>query len=345
MKDSCIIPTDYQGEYNKRLTERLIQNCQLNFEQYLMEDLNLQLVGSPLFLEKDSGLNDDLNGIEKAVSFSPNNNGTTHLEVIHSLAKWKRNYLADSCFDEGEGILTRMNAIRKDEILSNIHSYNVDQWDWEKIISKEDRKLEFLKSTVRKIYNALRLAQEDARKEIYSTYAQLPNQITFIHSEELLELYPGLLPKEREHEIVKKHKSVFIIGIGDNLSNGIPHDFRAPDYDDWSTEQEGLKGLNGDILVWNNILEAPLEISSMGIRVDRAALIHQLEITGTSERLELPFHSKVINDEVPFTIGGGIGKSRIAMFLLEKAHIGEVQKSYWPAEIQNQCEQNQIVLL
>lgn len=345
MKSKCSIPKGYRGEPNKRVTERLILNTQTKFEQYLMRNLNLQLVGTPLFLEKESGLNDDLNGIEKPVSFTVGDEENANLEIIHSLAKWKRNYLAEPYFHKGEGIVIRMNAIRKDEVLTNIHSYNVDQWDWETIISKEERSIEFLKATVRKIYGTLCSVQKEVHKQIKAQYEQLPEEITFIHAEDLLRIYPELTAKEREYEIVKKHDAVFIIGIGAKLSNGLPHDFRAPDYDDWSTVENGRAGLNGDILVWNPVLEEPIEISSMGIRVDKNALIDQLDITDTAERLVLPFHGKIVNEQVPFTIGGGIGRSRLTLFLLEKAHIGEVQKSYWPQEMVDTCKENKVVLL
>lgn len=341
----CVTPKGYHGEYNKRITEELIQYCQTRFEQALMEALNLQLIGAPLFLPTESGLNDDLNGIEKAVSFAPTHEDETRLEVIHSLAKWKRNYLASRFFNVGEGIVTRMNAIRKDEELSNIHSFNVDQWDWEKIIAKEERTVSLLQETVKKIYKALRETQAGVRKKMASTHEPLPDSIRFIYAERLRKDYPDLTPKQREYEITKKHKAVFIMGIGGDLEDGKPHDLRAPDYDDWSTVENGFKGLNGDLLVWNPVLEQPLEISSMGIRVDAKSLLTQLGLTGTMDRLQLPFHTKVVNGEVPFTIGGGIGRSRLTLFMLEKAHIGEVQQSYWPQEVVEQCMQHQIVLL
>lgn len=345
MKAKCIIPQSYSGEFNKRITEDLVHKCQTRFEQLLMENLNLQLVSAPLFLPKESGLNDDLNGVENAVSFSPPGESKTCLEIVHSLAKWKRNYLSTSYFSVGEGIVTRMNAIRKDEELSNIHSFNVDQWDWEKIIPREERTVGTLQKTVNTIYEALLETQKEMRSLMEPKFDALPEKIRFIYAEKLRKDYPDLTPKERERKVVEEHKAVFIMGIGGKLDDGKPHDLRAPDYDDWSTVENGFAGLNGDLLVWNPVLNEPIEISSMGIRVDAKSLLTQLSLTGTMDRLELPFHSKVMSGEVPFTIGGGIGRSRLTMFLLEKAHIGEVQQSYWPKEVVDQCKHHQIVIL
>ena len=337
--------SNYRGERNRRITETLIQNCQLRFEQLLMKELNLQLIGAPLFLPKQSGLNDDLNGLEKAVSFMPGKGEEVELEVVHSLAKWKRNYLSDRGFRPKEGIITRMNAIRKDEELSPIHSYNVDQWDWEKVMNNEHRTVTYLKNTVLRIYRAMRTAQKEMHYSFDAKHPKLPEEIYFIHAEELKNQFPDKTGKEREYEIVRKHKAVFIIGIGGVLSDGKPHDLRAPDYDDWSTIENGFSGLNGDLLVWSHVLQAPLEISSMGIRVDATALLRQLKITGTTERSALPFHKRVLTGDIPMTIGGGIGRSRLTLFILEKAHIGEVQQSFWPPEIVNECRANEIILL
>lgn len=343
MKDTSVIPAGYKSEMDKRITERLVAVCQERFEMRMMKELNLQLVSSPLFLERNSGLNDDLNGVERPVSFELNQE--EHLDVVHSLAKWKRNYLADPYYKAGEGIITRMNAIRRDEVLSNIHSYTVDQWDWERIIAPKDRSRSFLKRIVKSIYAALIKTQDDIRLGLDTKYEPLPDDVFFIQSEQLCALYPHLKPKQREAAICKEKGAVFIMGIGGALSDGEPHDLRAPDYDDWTSEEDGFKGLNGDLMVWNPVLQAPLELSSMGIRVDSAALQHQLELTEKKDRLDLPFHRKIMQNELPLTIGGGIGRSRVAMFLLEKAHIGEVQSSYWSVETRQLCKEKEVILL
>jgi aspartate--ammonia ligase len=299
-----------------------------------------------LFVQKGTGINDDLNGIERPVGFAVKAMNDTEAEVVHSLAKWKRMALAEYDIPAGSGIYTNMYAIRPDEQPDSIHSLFVDQWDWEKHILPQNRTLGYLKQTVRKLYDILR------RTEIfiYKLYPQitpvLPEQIHFIHSEELAQAYPDLRPQEREKHIVEKYGAVFVIGIGGSLSDGKPHDGRAPDYDDWTTDNgEGFNGLNGDILVWHPVLKRAFELSSMGIRVDKKALLHQLEITNQEHRLELLFHQRLVNDELPLSIGGGIGQSRIGMFFLRKAHIGEISAGMWPEEMVHLCKAHNIRLL
>ena len=266
--------------------------------------------------------------------------------VVLSLAKWKRAKLAQMGIKPGRGIYTDMNALRPDEELDNLHSIYVDQWDWEKVIRVEDRHLGFLKQTVRRIYEAIKVTENKLFVEFPQIVPELPEDIHFVHAEELVQLYPGLSPREREHEIVRRWGAVFIIGIGGVLSDGAPHDGRAADYDDWSSpNEEGFKGLNGDILVWNNILQRPFELSSMGIRVDAEALRRQLAIKGESWKESLPFHKSLLAGELPCTIGGGIGQSRLCMYLLRKAHIGEIQSSIWPEEMQRQCREAGINLV
>ena len=285
------------------------------------------------------GINDDLNGIERAVSFPIKDLGDARAEVVHSLAKWKRLTLAEYDVQPGFGIYTDMNAIRADEELDNLHSLYVDQWDWESVITKEQRTTKFLENIVQRIYAAL-LRTEYLTCERYAELNPfLPNQIHFIHSQDLLNMYPELNSKQRENAICKKYGAVFIEGIGATLSNGEKHDGRAPDYDDWSTLNEsGKTGLNGDILIWYPVLERAVELSSMGIRVDAEALIKQLKIEGKEERKELFFHKKLLRDDLPLSIGGGIGQSRLCMILLHKAHIGEIQASIWPEEMRRECQ-------
>jgi aspartate--ammonia ligase len=280
------------------------------------------------------------------VTFPVKELGDNKAEVVHSLAKWKRMTLADLKVDYGYGIYTDMNAIRPDEELTNIHSLYCDQWDWERVISKEERNLDFLKKIVRKIYSTMLRTEFIVTENFPQIKAILPEEITFIHSEELEELYPKLTVKEREHEAAKKYGSVFIIGIGGILPGGEKHDGRAPDYDDWTTPTTGnRKGLNGDILVWNPVLETSLELSSMGIRVDKEALLKQLTISGNEDRKNLYWHKRLLNDELPLSIGGGIGQSRLCMYFLRKAHIGEIQSSIWPEEMKEICKANKIELI
>jgi aspartate--ammonia ligase len=341
-----IFPKNYRSLLDLKQTEKAIKLVKDTFQQNLSSELRLRRVTAPLFVLKGTGINDDLNGIERKVSFPIKDMNDSVAEVVNSLAKWKRMALADYGIEEGFGIYTDMNAIRPDEELDNIHSLYVDQWDWELVIRKEERTLEFLKFIVRKIYEAIKRTEF----VIYENYSNLepllPDEITFIHAEELETKYPGKTPKEREYEIAREFKAVFIIGIGANLNGGGPHDKRAPDYDDWTTPtRSGFKGLNGDLLLWNPVLEQSLEISSMGIRVDQEAMLKQLELTGTLDRKNLYFHKRLLNGELPFSIGGGLGQSRICMYYLRKAHIGEIQSSIWSSEMIEECKKNNILLV
>ncbi|MFI3249290.1 MAG: aspartate--ammonia ligase [Rikenellaceae bacterium] len=339
------IPKSYRAKLAQESMEQAVKMLKDLFQEELSTRLDLRRVTAPLFVLTGTGINDDLNGTETAVGFNITDMGGRRAEVVHSLAKWKRTKLAAYNIAPGYGLYTDMNAIRACEELSNIHSLYVDQWDWEKTISAEQRNLDYLKDTVEGIYSALKAAEE----EVYMLYSHitpaLPDQITFIHSEDLLAEYPDLTPKEREDAAAKRYGAVFLMGIGGKLSNGEKHDGRAPDYDDWSTLTEGgYKGLNGDILLWNDVLQRSFEISSMGIRVDKTALVRQLEIEGCPERLELEFHKALMEDRLPLSIGGGIGQSRLCMYFLRCAHIGEVQSSLWPEEMIEQCEVNNIFL-
>lgn len=319
-------------------TEKAIKSVKDMFQDNLSAQLTLLRVTAPMTVPSGSGLNDDLNGTERPVSFPVKDMGDARAEVVHSLAKWKRLKLAQMGVCPGRGIYTDMNALRPDEQLDNIHSIYVDQWDWEKAIRPEERSLEFLKKTVRRIYEAIKVTENKLFVEFPQLMPALPEEIHFIHSEQLLQAYPGLGPKQREAEIVRKYGAVFIIGIGGDLSDGAPHDGRAADYDDWSSpNSDGYSGLNGDILVWNPVLQAPFELSSMGIRVDRDALLRQLSLRGEQHKASLPFHSMLLEGKLPLTIGGGIGQSRLCMFLLRKAHIGEIQSSLWPEEMRSAC--------
>jgi aspartate--ammonia ligase len=333
-----IKPTDYKQLLNPTQTEQGIKQIKDFFQANLSTALRLRRVTAPLFVLKGLGINDDLSGVERPVSFPIKDMGDQRAEVVHSLAKWKRLMLAEYQIQPGYGIYTDMNAIRGDEELDNLHSLYVDQWDWERTIRMEDRTLAFLKKTVNSIYSAIRRTEY----LVCETYPQitpfLPEEIHFIHSEELLQRYPSLTPKERENAISKEYGAVFIIGIGQKLSNGDPHDLRAPDYDDWTTQnEEGFAGLNGDILIWYPTLNRSIELSSMGIRVDKEALLRQLELTGKNDRKELYFHQRMLKDELPLCIGGGIGQSRLCMVLLHKAHIGEIQASIWPEDMRKEC--------
>lgn len=332
-------PENYRPVLNRKQTEQGIKLIKDFFQQNLATELRLSRVTAPLFVMQGLGINDDLNGIERAVSFPIKDLGDARAEVIHSLAKWKRLTLAEYDIQPGFGIYTDMNAIRADEELDNLHSLYVDQWDWEAVITKEQRTTNFLENIVQRIYAAL-LRTEYLTCERYAELNPfLPNQIHFIHSQDLLNMYPELNSKQRENAICKKYGAVFIEGIGATLSNGEKHDGRAPDYDDWSTLNEsGKTGLNGDILIWYPVLERAVELSSMGIRVDAEALIKQLKIEGKEERKELFFHKKLLRDELPLSIGGGIGQSRLCMILLHKAHIGEIQASIWPEEMRKECQ-------
>ncbi len=333
-----IIPEGYQQLLDPIQTEQGIKQIKDFFQANLSTALRLRRVTAPLFVMRGLGINDDLNGIERPVSFPIKDMNDKVAEVVHSLAKWKRMMLAEYNIQPGYGLYTDMNAIRGDEELDNLHSLYVDQWDWEKTIVRENRNVTFLKKTVRSIYAAIRRTEY----LVCETYPQikpfLPEEIHFIHSEELLQRYPTLTPKQREDAICKEYGAVFIIGIGGKLSNGKAHDLRAPDYDDWITDnEEGYKGLNGDIMIWYPVLERGFELSSMGIRVDKEALLHQLELTGKEDRKELYFHKRLLADDMPLSIGGGIGQSRLCMVLLHKAHIGEIQASIWPDDMRKEC--------
>jgi aspartate--ammonia ligase len=346
MSKPLIIPSNYKSLLDLNQTEKAIKLVKDTFQQQLSAELNLRRVTAPLFVLKGTGINDDLNGTERKVAFSVKDMNESIAEVVNSLAKWKRMALADYCIPYSNGIYTDMNAIRPDEEFSNIHSLYVDQWDWERVIAAKDRNLDFLKYIVKKIYEVLKRTEYTVYENYSNIKPILPHDITFIHAEELLQQYPHQPPREREFEAVKKHGAIFVIGIGGILANGEKHDGRAPDYDDWITPTtKDFRGLNGDIILWNPVLEIAYEISSMGIRVDKDSLLEQLEICGALERTELQFHKRLIRGDLPLSIGGGIGQSRICMYYLRKAHIGEVQATIWPTEIIEQCNRNNIFLL
>lgn len=346
MHSGLIIPTGYEPLMDVKQTEKAIKLVKDTFQQNLSSELKLRRNTAPLFVMKGTGINDDLSGTERAVSFPVKHMGDAHAEVVHSLAKWKRMMLADLEIPHSYGIYTDMNAIRADEDLDNIHSLYVDQWDWERHISDSERNLAFLKQIVRKIFEAMKRTEYLIHEAFPNILPTLPDEITFIHTEELLKRYPTLSPSQREYAITKEHGAVFLIGIGHRLSDGKKHDNRAPDYDDWITESEiGMNGLNGDLLVWNDILERSFELSSMGIRVNRDSLLKQLEIENCTNRTELYWHQRLLNNEMPLSIGGGIGQSRLCMYYLKKAHIGEVQASVWDTEMIEKCKAANIFLL
>jgi aspartate--ammonia ligase len=326
-------------------TEKAIKLIKDYFQTNLAKKLKLRRVTAPLFVKAGTGINDDLSGVERPISFTIKNMHNTKAEIVQSLAKWKRLALADLKIKTGEGIYTDMNAIRPDEILDPLHSLYVDQWDWERVISKEERNLDFLKRTVRKIYSVLKNTEFYIQKRYPEIEPILPEEISFFHSEELEKKYPSLYPEEREDAICDECGAVFIVGIGAPLKNGRPHDSRAPDYDDWITPTRKGQGLNGDIIVWYPVLKKSMEISSMGIRVDPETLKKQLKKTGTVEREKLFFHKKLLSGQLPLSIGGGIGQSRLCMFFLRKAHIGEIQSSIWPDPVREECRKNNVFLL
>ena len=336
MSKSLYIPEGYKSALTLRETQHAIKYIKDVFQQALSFALTLDRVTAPLLVQKGNGINDDLNGVERKVEFTIKEMDN-EAEVVQSLAKWKRMALGRYGYNVGEGIYTDMNAIRRDDDVDNMHSIFVDQWDWEKVITKEDRNIEFLKATVNDIVKAL----ANAKRKVNLRYPQLKeticDKVFFITSQELEDMYPDKTPKEREQLIVKEHKTVFVMQIGCKLRSGDIHDGRAPDYDDWS--------LNGDLLIWNNVLKTPIEVSSMGIRVDAESLQKQLAERGAEERNKYQYHQMISNGTLPLTIGGGIGQSRLCMLLLEKAHIGEVQASVWPAEMIKECEANGIMLL
>ena len=334
----CIIPEGYTPRLNVYETQRAIEFIKRSFQKNLGSALNLKRVSAPLFVRTDTGLNDDLNGIERPVSFDVPAVDGAECQVVQSLAKWKRWALREYNFYEGKGLYTDMNAIRRDEpVLDNIHSVYVDQWDWEKVIREEDRNLDYLKDAVRRIVTAICMTGDELEWEFPQLRAHLSRDVSFITSQELEDMYPDLTPSERENEYTKTHPTCFIMQIGKTLRSGKKHDGRAPDYDDWD--------LNGDIIFWDTVLGTPVELSSMGIRVDKEALLRQLDICGCPERAQLSFHRALLNDELPLSIGGGIGQSRFSMFLLQKAHIGEVQASIWPEEQIAECARHNIHLL
>lgn len=334
---NCIIPKGYQSVLNVQETERAIKYVKDTFEHTFADAMRLLRISAPLFVSADSGLNDNLNGVERPVSFEIRNMEEKPMEIVHSLAKWKRQALRDYGFSMHEGLYTDMNAIRRDEDTDNLHSIYVDQWDWEKVIGKEDRTREYLENTVKVIVRVLAATDLAACAMFPALSPKIDPEVKFVTSQELEDLYPSYTAKEREDAITKKYHTVFLENIGGALRSGKPHDGRAPDYDDWS--------LNGDILVWNDVLGHALEISSMGIRVDEEAMRRQLALSGCEQRAYLPFHKALLAGELPLSIGGGLGQSRICMLLLNKCHIGEVQASQWPEETLKTCRENGVFLL
>ncbi|MEY8338570.1 aspartate--ammonia ligase [Lachnospiraceae bacterium 62-35] len=334
---SLIFPKDYDPRLSVRQTQEAIKYIRDTFQKEFGKEMNLERISAPLFVKKSSGLNDDLNGVERPVSFDVANIPDETVQVVHSLAKWKRMALYEYGFQPGEGLYTNMNAIRRDEELDNLHSCYVDQWDWEKVITKEERTIETLEATVRTIFKIIKHMQHEVWYKYPEAVKHLPKDITFITTEELEVRYPDKTPKERENLITKEHGCVFLMKIGDKLANGKPHDGRAPDYDDWN--------LNGDILFWYEHLNCALEISSMGIRVDEKSLHEQLEKAGCLDRERFPYHQMILKGKLPYTIGGGIGQSRLCMLLLDRAHIGEVQASLWPDGMRQECIKHNIILL
>ncbi|PID89982.1 MAG: aspartate--ammonia ligase [Bacteroidetes bacterium] len=334
-----IIPPNYKSLLGLYETEQAIKLLKDFFQANLATGLHLRRVTGPLFVQRGLGLNDDLNGIERPVTFPIKDMEEARAEVVHSLAKWKRMNLAELSTPMGYGIYTDMNAIRADEELDNLHSLYVDQWDWERVISEEERNIAYLKKTVKNIYYALLRTEFLICEQFPQLRPFLPEKIHFIHAEELRAKYPSLTPKEREQEICREYGAVFIIGIGCPLGDGKPHDSRAPDYDDWSTvdPQTNLAGLNGDILIWHETLGCAVEISSMGIRVNQEALLYQLAAQGKEDRKELYYHQLLLGGKLPLSIGGGIGQSRLCMIFLKKAHIGEIQASIWPQDMLDGC--------
>lgn len=336
---NLIKPEGYKALLDMRQTEMGIKMIKEFFQQNLSTELRLRRVTAPLFVLKGLGINDDLNGVERPVTFPIKDLGDAKAEVVHSLAKWKRLTLAEYEIEPDYGVYTDMNAIRADEELDNLHSLYVDQWDWEAVITKGDRTIAFLEDVVRRIYAAILRTEFLACEHYPQLKPFLSKEIHFIHAQDLLDMYPDKTPKEREDAICKKYGAVFVEGIGGKLSDGKKHDGRAPDYDDWSTVAEnGKEGLNGDILIWYPVLGRSFELSSMGIRVDKESLLRQLKLEGKEDREKLYFHQQLLNDKLPLSIGGGIGQSRLCMVLLHKAHIGEIQASIWPEDMRTECE-------
>ncbi len=332
-----ILPENYDPKLTVRETQAAIKYIRDTFQKEFGSEMHLERISAPLFVEKSSGLNDDLNGVERPVAFDMAFCPGKTVEVVQSLAKWKRMALYNYGFAPGEGLYTNMNAIRRDEIPDNLHSCYVDQWDWERVITRGQRNMETLKDTVRTIFKVIKHMEHEVWYKYPQAVKHLPDDVFFISSEELEEMYPELTPKERENAITKEHGCVFLMKIGEKLKNGLPHDGRAPDYDDWQ--------LNGDILFWYDTLNCALEISSMGIRVDEVSLMEQLKKAGCEERASLPYHRMLLSGELPMTIGGGIGQSRLCMLLLGRAHIGEVQAGIWPETMRRICAEHRIFLL
>ena len=344
--ETLVLPAGYRELLGARETERAILEIKDAFQTALAYELDLTRVTAPLFVRAGTGVNDDLNGVERPVRFGIGGLGDEQAEIVQSLAKWKRLKLADLGFAPGEGLYADMNAVRPDDRMDNTHSLYVDQWDWELAITPEQRTVEMLERTVCTIYDVIRRTERFVCHRYRQLTPRLPDSIVFVHSEQLADRYPGLAPREREDAICREHGAVFVIGIGAELRDGAPHDGRAPDYDDWSTPTGGgRRGLNGDILVHNPLLDGAFELSSMGIRVDRDALLRQLALRGVPERAELYFHRRLLAGELPESIGGGIGQSRLCMLYLQKAHIGEIQSSIWPEPMVAACRAHGIRLL
>ena len=334
---NLILPEGYSSVIGVMENQRAIKNIKDYFQKELAFELKLLRVSAPLFVAPETGLNDNLNGVERTVSFTVKDIDEKPVEIVQSLAKWKRMALGKYGFKPGTGLYTDMNAIRRDEELDNLHSIYVDQWDWEKVIRREDRTEEYLHQVVRSIYRALKSLNDFVNRQYNELKTDLPDEIFFITSQELEDRYPDLDAKARENEICREKRAVFVGKIGGALKSGEVHDGIAPDYDDWE--------LNGDILLWNDILESAFEISSMGIRVDEDAMKRQLKIAGAEDRMEMDFHKKILNRELPYSIGGGIGQSRLCMYFLRKAHIGEVQAAIWPEDMIETCREHEIILL
>ncbi len=334
---STYIPEGYKSLLSVQDTEKAIKFVKDTFEQIFSESMHLLRISAPLFVSADSGLNDNLNGVERPVSFGIREIPDSDMEIVHSLAKWKRQALRDYGFGMHEGLYTDMNAIRRDEDIDNLHSIYVDQWDWEKVISEADRTKEYLENTVRVIVRALAATELAACAMFPALENSIDPNVTFITSQELEDKYPDLTPKQREDAAARKFGTIFIENIGGKLKSGMPHDGRAPDYDDWA--------LNGDIIVWNEVLSRAFEVSSMGIRVDKDSMLRQLKESGHEERLNLPFHKALVEGNMPLTMGGGIGQSRICMLILKKCHIGEVQVSKWDEDTLSICKKNGVFLL
>lgn len=340
MAERCerlVVPEGYKPGMSIKETEVAIKFIKDHFERMLAEELNLTRVSAPLFVNPGTGLNDNLNGVERPVSFDVLDIGGQSVEIVQSLAKWKRQALKRYGFKDGEGLYTDMNAIRRDEVMDNLHSIYVDQWDWEKILKKEERKEDYLKNIVRSIFSVFKKVEEQLSNAYPSLEKFLPKEIHFITTQELEDMYPSLDPKAREDKILEEKKAVFIMKIGGELKSGIKHDGRAPDYDDWE--------LNGDIMFWYPVLNRAFEVSSMGIRVDEESLQRQLKIARCEDRKNLPFHKDLLEKNLPYTVGGGIGQSRICMFYLGKAHVGEVQSSIWPEDMMEECRTAEIQIL